>query len=46
MSGETQLKPFFFADEANFTATCIPPLNQFQSSSRPTGSGHSPANVH
>ena len=27
MSGETQLKPFFFADEAIFTATCIPLLN-------------------
>ena len=34
MSGETQLKPFFFADEAIFTATCIPPLNRFPT--RPT----------
>jgi hypothetical protein len=41
MSGETQLKPFFFADEANFTATCIPPLNRFPTSSRPRGSGRS-----
>jgi hypothetical protein len=46
MSGETQLKPFFFADEANFTATCIRPLNRFPTSSRPRGSGRSPANVH
>jgi hypothetical protein len=43
MSGETQLKPFFLADEANFTTTCVPPLNQFPTSSRPTGSEHGPA---
>jgi hypothetical protein len=43
MSGETQLKPFFFADEANFTATCIRPLNRFPTSSRPRGSGCSAA---
>ena len=43
MSGETQLKPFFFADEANITATCIPPLNRFPTSSRPRGSGRSAA---
>ncbi len=47
-SGETQLKPFFFADEANFTATCIPPLNRFPISSRQRGqrAQRSPANIH
>jgi hypothetical protein len=45
--GETQLKPFFFADETNFTATCIPPLNQFSTSRRPRGSVRStPGDVH
>jgi hypothetical protein len=29
--------------EANFTATCIPPLNRFPTSSRPRGSGRSAA---
>ena len=48
MSGETQLKPFFFADEAIFTATCIPLLNRvpYQQPTKKQRAQRSPANVH
>ena len=46
MSGETQLKPFFFADEAIFSRQRVPEPSPYQQPTKKQRAQRSPANVH